>query len=84
MMSVAQYQARVGPDGVLDLHLALGPDQANREVSVLIRASDPHPAAQMSQEEWEQFILETAGSIDEPTFVRHPQGEFERRENPFP
>ena len=82
-MSFAQYEARVGPDGILDVHFELGPDQANREVTVVIRSKIEHPAAQMSQEEWERFIRRTAGSIDDPTFVRPPQGEFERRENPF-
>jgi hypothetical protein len=35
----------------------------------------------MTQEEWRQFIVSTAGSIADPTFVRHPQGEYERRES---
>jgi antitoxin FitA len=38
------------------------------------------PAAAMSQAEWEAFIRSTAGSIADPTFVRHPQGEYEQRE----
>jgi hypothetical protein len=29
----------------------------------------------MTQEEWRDFILATAGSITDPSFVRHEQGE---------
>ncbi len=83
-MSVAEYQARVGPDGILDVHLALGPEQANHEVTVVIKVSNEHSRPAISREEWERIIRETAGSIDDPTFVRPDQGEFEQRENPFP
>ncbi len=34
----------------------------------------------MRQEEWRDFVLSTAGSITEPSFVRHEQGENEQRE----
>jgi len=34
-----------------------------------------------TQEEWRQFILATAGSIADPTFVRHPEGGYEKRES---
>jgi hypothetical protein len=34
----------------------------------------------MTQEEWRKFIESTAGSITDPTFTRHEQGEYERRE----
>jgi hypothetical protein len=34
----------------------------------------------MTQEEWRLFVLSTAGSISDPSFVRHDQGEYERRE----
>ncbi|HXG09054.1 MAG TPA: antitoxin family protein [Gemmataceae bacterium] len=37
----------------------------------------PH---RMTQEEWRQFILSTAGSITDPTFQRHDQGSYEQRE----
>ena len=40
----------------------------------------PAPPAAMTQEEWRKFILETAGSITDPSFVRPEQGEFEQRE----
>jgi hypothetical protein len=34
----------------------------------------------MTQEEWRQFIAETAGSITDPGFRRHEQGEYEQRD----
>lgn len=32
------------------------------------------------REAWLRFIEKTAGSITDPTFIRHPQGEFEERD----
>jgi hypothetical protein len=34
----------------------------------------------MTQEEWRQFVMETAASITDPSFVRHGQGAYEQRE----
>jgi len=34
----------------------------------------------MDRDAWRRFIERTAGSITDPTFVRHPQGDFEERE----
>jgi hypothetical protein len=68
----------VGADGVLRVTVPIGASDANREVRVTIEPASP--AARMTQDEWRQFVLSTAGSVTDPTFVRHPQGEFERRE----
>ena len=46
------------------------------EYGALPRAS----AERMTPEQWRHFVLSTAGSITDPTFVRHEQGEYERRE----
>jgi hypothetical protein len=45
-------------------------------------AIDPVPVepSPMTREEWYEFVLATAGSIADPTFVRHDQGEYEQRE----
>ena len=69
--------SRVGTDGVLHLTVPIGKADADKEVQVTI---DPVPASTMSQEEWRQFVLSTAGSITDPTFMRHEQGDYERRE----
>jgi hypothetical protein len=41
------------------------------------------PWLPMDREAWRRFIEKTAGSITDPTFVRHPQGELEERD-PLP
>ena len=69
--------SRVGTDGILHLTVPIGKTEANREVQVTIDPVGPSP---MSQEEWRNFVLTTAGSITDPSFVRHEQGEYERRE----
>ena len=69
--------SRVGADGVLHLSVPVGEADADKEVTVTI---DPAAPRTMTQEEWRQFVLSTAGSITDPTFQRPPQGEYERRE----
>jgi hypothetical protein len=72
-------QSRVGSDGVLHIDIPMGKEVADREVQVTI---DPlqKSLAPMTQDEWRQFVMETAGSITDPSFVRHEQGEYEQRE----
>jgi hypothetical protein len=35
---------------------------------------------QQERQSWHEFIEETYGSINDETFVRHPQGDFKKRE----
>jgi hypothetical protein len=72
-------QSRVGSDGVLHIDIPMGKEVADREVQVTIDPIQAGPAA-MTQEQWRQFVMETAGSITDPSFVRHEQGEYEQRE----
>lgn len=84
-MSLLEVQSQIGPDGVLSLSIPTGKENANMAVRVMIvpvEAVDKRKP--MTQEEWQQFILETAGSIDDPTFVRPDQGTYEQREELFP
>lgn len=69
--------SRVGADGILHLSVPIGKAEADLEVEVTIDAVRP-PA--VTPEEWRSFILTTAGSVTDPTFVRHEQGEYEQRE----
>jgi hypothetical protein len=69
--------SKVGPDGVLQLTLPLGTAEANRDVRVTVEPTVPPP---MSQEEWREFVMRTAGSIKDPEFRRWDQGELEVRE----
>ena len=72
-------QSRVGSDGVLHIDIPLGKEVADQEGEVTI---DPvqRVASSMTQDEWRRIVMETAGSITDPSFVRHEQGEYERRE----
>jgi hypothetical protein len=84
-MAILEIQSRVGPDGILVLSVPVGQENANRDVKVIVDAIDQRSSARtMTQEEWAQMIRDTAGSIDDPTFVRPDQGQFETRDIPFP
>jgi hypothetical protein len=71
--------SRVGSDGVLHISVPIGQEEADRDVQVTIDPVRVGPPV-MTQEEWRDFVLRTAGSITDPSFVRHEQGEYERRE----
>jgi hypothetical protein len=68
--------SRIGADGILHVTVPVGAADANPEVQATI---DPVSLPLMTQEEWRNFVLATAGSITDPSFVRHEQWEFEHR-----
>lgn len=68
-------KSRVGADGILQLSIPVGTDEANREVQVTIESG---PTA-MSEEVWRQWVEKMAGSIADPTFRRHEQGEYQEK-----
>jgi methionine aminopeptidase len=75
---------RVGADGVLTLMVPLGKTDANHLVRVVVETLEEgirqaSPVA--DRDEWLRFIQQTAGSIDDPTFERPPQGEYEERDS---
>ncbi len=74
-MSPIVLTSKVGSDGVLQLTLPLGAAEANQEVNITVEPLRPT----LSQEEWRKRVLSTAGSIPDPTFIRHDQGEYEER-----
>jgi len=76
-MNRVVLHSRVGADGILHITVLMGKADADREVQVTIDPAGPPP---MTQEEWRDFVLTTAGSITDPSFVRHEQGQYERRE----
>jgi hypothetical protein len=66
---------------VLILTVALNREDANKTVHVVVETVENAVAdLAMSQAEWERFVDRTAGAITDPTFVRHPQGEYEERD----
>ena len=76
-------QSRVGADGVLQLSVPIGVSDADRAVEVTIEPADAASSKQIGHEEWRNFVLSTAGSVTDPSFMRHEQGDYERREE-FP
>lgn len=79
-----ELTVRVGPDGMLNLAVPLGQKQANQTVRVVVETvKEEATGPAMTPEEWARFVASMAGRITDPTFVRHPQGEFEQREE-FP
>ncbi len=70
-------EQRLSADGVLQLTLPLGADEAGRDVRITI---DPvRPKKEITPEEWREGILATAGSW-QGEFERPPQAELEERE----
>ncbi len=75
-MTSIELKSRADANGVLNLSIPLGHNDANCEVRVVVeRLSKP-----MTAEEWKQSVLATAGSISDQTFKRHPQGDYEKRD----
>ena len=72
--------SKVGPDGVLHLEVPMGADEANREVRIIVEDAAPVAGPPKTEQEWQDFLRRTAGSIADPDFRRHEQGEFEERE----
>ena len=70
-----ELTAQVGADGVLNLTVPLDPEDTNKTVRVIVET-----VPTMSPEEWERFVDSIAGRITDPTFVRHPQGEYQQRD----
>jgi hypothetical protein len=73
---------RVGADGVLIV--PLGEGDANKDVRVTVETLEGRPGMAMpppDPETWLRFIERTGGSITDPTFERHSQGEYEERDS---
>jgi hypothetical protein len=75
-----ELTTRVNADGTICIPVPASIAQANTEVLVTVQplVSKGHP---MDREEWLAFLGRVCGSIDDPTFERHPQGEFEQRDS---
>ena len=75
-MASIELKSRADANGVLNLSIPLGHADANCEVRVVVERL----SKSMTDEERKQAILDTAGSISDPTFKRHPQGDYEKRD----
>ena len=85
-MSTIRLSATAGSDGIL--HLAIptgGPGVFDVQVTLTPKPSTNGTSRKPTPEElgWPPgFFEKTFGSIDDPAFMRYPQGEFEER-TPF-
>ena len=81
-MATIRLTATAGPDGVVRLAVPVG--EAGGEYEVVLTPKEPAPPIKTPEGRgWRPGFFENViGSIDDDTFVRHPQGEFEKRE-PF-
>ena len=74
MVSV-QMKSRTDEHGVLDLCVDTGISGCEVDVTVLVARAPTRDGA-----DWPEFVRRVFGCIDDPTFERGPQGEYERRE----
>lgn len=77
-MTRTVIRSKLGKDGVLHLDVPFGISEASRDVEVTVEPVST--GQQMTQEEWQEWVMKMAGSIPDPEFKRHPQGEFEVRD----
>jgi hypothetical protein len=80
-MSTIHTTTHTGPDGILKLEVPLNLPDADVDVTLIVQ---PRKVSRgVDREEWLRFINQAAGSIDDPSFFRHQQGEYEVRD-PLP
>ena len=81
MSTVKVVTARVGADGVLTLNVPLGEADANKGLRVTVETLESPKAMPLTDRAaWLQFLEQMGGSITDPTFERHQQGDYEERE----
>jgi hypothetical protein len=80
-MQTIRTLGKAGDDGILHLDIPAGAPNAEFEVVVVLqpKAPEPRPEAPEAPGWPPGFIEQTAGSIQDETFRRHDQGEFEKR-----
>ena len=73
-MQTILVREKTGKDGTLSLQIPLGKPEAEYEVLVVVQ---PNAAGTTPEERgWPPGYFDLAGSIDDETFVRPPQGEL--------
>lgn len=77
-MPEIKLHSYVGEDGILHLNLPF--EFKGAKVDVTITVQDECLEEDLSQLEWHEFLERTAGSINDESFVRHPQGDYDLRE----
>jgi hypothetical protein len=68
---------RTGKDGVLQVRIPLGVPEAEFDVVLVVQPKGAEPSSAMPEERgWPSGYFDLAGSIDDETFMRPPQGEL--------
>jgi hypothetical protein len=70
-------KSKVNSDGILNLSVPVGLEEADREVQVTVEPCPPKRS--MTQEEWHAWVDSMAGTW-QGDFERPSQGEYEERE----
>jgi hypothetical protein len=71
-------EQQASAEGVLNITLSLGKDEAGRNVRVTVEPANPEK--KMTPEEWRAAVLATAGGW-QGEFERPEQGKLEERES---
>lgn len=71
-MTTMHLKTRVDSSGKVVVDV--GESEAGREVLVSIAPNESHDRPAVTQDEWIRVITKTAGSIDDPAFVRPDLG----------
>lgn len=77
-MQMLRVLERTGKDGSLTLRIPLGRPEAEYEVVVVVQQR----AATPGERDWPPGYFDLAGTVDDDTFVRPPQGEFPKSIDP--
>ncbi|MEX2317610.1 MAG: hypothetical protein WD669_10700 [Pirellulales bacterium] len=81
MSDVIQFYSRTGDDGVLNVRLDLGRNEARKDVVVTVQPiSSDQQRIDAASVPWPDFIEQTYGSCQGLGLERQPQGDFEQRE----
>ncbi len=75
-MHTLHITERTGKDGVLHVSVPLGTPDAAYDVVLVVQPKEITPAAIAEEGAWPPGHFDLAGSIEDETFTRPPQGEL--------
>jgi hypothetical protein len=75
-MQTLRVSERTGNDGVLHVSVPLGTPGVDYDIVLVVQPKEPLGLPTPEDLGWPPGYFELAGSIDDETFVRPPQGEL--------
>lgn len=76
-MQTVRMVTRTAADGSLSLRIPLDQPEAEYEVVVVLQLATSSNGPTAGGERWpDGFLQETFGSVEDESFVRHPQGQL--------